>query len=232
MTPTEGLRGVQARLEAAARRAGRSPDEVTLVGVAKTVPADRIRPVVAAGLRHIGENRVQEAVSKIDALAGLTPKPQWHLVGHLQSNKAVRAAALFDWIHSVDSEDLARRLDRAAAARGAPLNVLIQVDLGREATKHGIAETQVLALARALAPLPHLRLAGLMTIPPLLETPEGSRRYFRRLRALRDEAAAAGISLPELSMGMSLDLEVAVEEGATMIRVGRALFGERPAAIG
>ncbi len=232
MTSAEPFARVQERIAAATGRAGRSPAEVTLIGVTKTVKPERIRAAVEAGLRHIGENRVQEAASKSEALAALSPRPQWHLIGHLQSNKVTRAAALFDWIHSIDSEDLARRLDRVAGARGATLNVLLQVDLGQETTKHGADARDVAALARATAALPHLRLKGLMTIPPLAGTPEGSRRYFRRLRDLRDEVAATGPPLPELSMGMSFDLEVAVEEGATMIRVGRALFGERPDAIG
>jgi pyridoxal phosphate enzyme (YggS family) len=226
------LARVRQRIAAAAARAGRSPGEVTLIGVTKTVPTEAIRAAVAAGLGHIGENRVQEAAAKREALAALSPRPQWHLIGHLQSNKVTRAAALFDCIHSIDSEELARRLDRAAGARGATIDVLIQVDLGLEATKHGAEEKDVAVLARTTAALPHLRLKGLMTIPPLSETPEGSRRYFRRLRELRDEVAAGGPPLPELSMGMSFDLDVAVEEGATMIRVGRALFGERPDPIG
>lgn len=229
MNASDPLGAVRARIEKAARAAGRSPDEVALIGVTKTVPPDRIRPVVEAGLQHIGENRVQEAASKVEALASLVPRPQWHLIGHLQSNKATRAVALFDWIHSIDREELARRVDRAAGARGARINVLIQVDLGHEVTKHGAAAEEVAALARSIAALPNLELKGLMTIPPLFDTPEGSRRFFRRLRALRDEVVAKGPPLPELSMGMSFDLEVAVEEGATMIRVGQALFGERPA---
>ena len=223
------LGAVRARIEQAARSARRSPDEVTLIGVTKTVPPGRIRPVVEAGLRHIGENRVQEAASKVEALAALAPRPQWHLIGHLQSNKATRAVALFDWIHSIDGEELASRVDRAAGARGVKVNVLIQVDLGHEATKHGAQAEDVAALARSIAALPNLALRGLMTIPPLSRNPEGSRPFFRRLRTLRDEVAAGGPPLPELSMGMSFDLEVAIEEGATMIRVGRALFGERPA---
>ena len=228
MKPSDALASVRARIEEAAHRAGRSPDEITLIGVTKTVEPQRILAAIEAGLRHIGENRVQEAASKSEVLAATSPRPQWHLIGHLQSNKVTRAAALFDWVHSIDSEDLARRLDRVAGARGVPINVLLQVDLGLEATKHGVEAHDVAALARATAALPHLRLKGLMTIPPLSETPQGSRRFFRRLRELRDDLAAEGPPLPELSMGMSFDLEVAVEEGATMIRVGRALFGERP----
>jgi len=229
MTTSDRLGVVRARIEKAARAAGRSPDEVTLIGVTKTVPPGLIRPLVEAGLRHIGENRVQEAASKVQALAALAPRPQWHLIGHLQSNKTTRAVALFDWVHSIDGEELARKLDRAAGARGAKINVLIQVDLGHEATKYGAEAEEVAALARTIAALPNLALRGLMTIPPLSRNPEGSRPFFERLRALRDEVAAGGPPLPELSMGMSFDLEVAVEEGATMVRVGRALFGERPA---
>lgn len=216
------LRAVRQRIEAAAARARRDPAEVTLIGVTKTVEADRIRGAVAAGLRHLGENRVQEAAGKKETLgdlAGVT----WHLIGHLQSNKAARAVELFDCIHSVDRAELARRLDRAAASRPAPLAVLVQVDLGHEPTKHGADESGLDDLVAEVASLPHLRLRGLMTIPPESPDPEDARPYFRRLRTLRDR-----LGLADLSMGMTGDFEVAVEEGSTLVRVGRALFGERP----
>ena len=222
----DALHRVTERVAAAARRAGRDPSEVVLVGVTKTVAPQRIREAVDAGLRHLGENRVQEAMAKIEALAdmaGIT----WHLVGHLQSNKARRAAELFSWIHSVDSPDLARRLQLAGQGRSEPLAVLIQVDLGGEPTKHGVEASRLRDLADEVNACSGLRLRGLMTIPPLCADPEASRPYFSRLRALRDELASGGLVLPDLSMGMSGDLEVAVEEGATLVRVGRSLFGER-----
>jgi hypothetical protein len=216
------LRAVQQRIEAAAERAKRDPAGVTLIGVTKTVAAPRVREAVQAGLGHVGENRVQEAASKkepLGDLAGVT----WHLIGHLQSNKAARAVELFDCIHSVDRSDLARRLDRAAASRPQPLPVLVQVDLGHEPTKHGVDEEALDDLVAEVRSLAGLSLRGLMTIPPEVADPEDARPYFRRLRSLRDR-----LGLAELSMGMTGDFEVAVEEGATLVRVGRALFGERP----
>ncbi|HKY31625.1 MAG TPA: YggS family pyridoxal phosphate-dependent enzyme [Candidatus Polarisedimenticolia bacterium] len=222
------LEQVAARIEAAARRAGRDPGSITLVGVTKTVPAAAILEAVLAGLRHIGENRVQEAASKAPALAGQSGVVTWHLIGHLQSNKAARAAELFQWIHSVDNLDLGRRLDQAAGRLGRRLDVLMQVDLGHEPTKHGVDAGRLEELSSGLASLERLRLRGLMTIPPLFDDPGRSRPFFRQLRVLRDRLAARGQDLPELSMGMSGDFEVAIEEGATMVRVGRALFGERP----
>jgi PLP dependent protein len=220
---------VRERIARAAARAGRRAEEVTLVAVGKTFPAALLAQAFAAGVRDLGENRVQEAIPKIEALAHLRPQGlRWHLVGHLQSNKARRAAVLFDLIHSVDSVDLANRLDRAAADAGRTLPVLVQVELGGEATKSGLAEVQLLPTLEATRGLPHLRVNGLMTIPPPSEDPEGSRPFFRRLRELRDQAAAKGLLRgSELSMGMSGDFEVAVEEGATLVRVGSSLFGER-----
>jgi pyridoxal phosphate enzyme (YggS family) len=217
---------VRGRIDAAARRAGRDPAGVTLVGVTKTVDAARVREAVEAGLRDLGENRVQEAEAKMPLLEGLPVR--WHLIGHLQSNKAARAAGMFDRVHSVDREEVALRLDRAAAARPAPLPVLIQVDLGREPTKHGVREEALPGLLERLLGLKHLHVQGLMTIPPESADPEGARPWFRRLRELRDGLSGAAGPLPELSMGMTEDFEVAVEEGATLVRVGRAIFGDRP----
>lgn len=223
------LAAVLERVESSASRASRDPGSIRLVGVTKTVPPEPILAAVRAGLRDIGENRVQEAAGKWEALARAEPsRPAWHLVGHLQSNKTRRAAEMFDWIHSIDRDDLARRLDRHAGEAGRKINVLIQVDLGHEPSKHGIEEDGVEPLARALTELPHLLLQGLMTLPPLFVDPEGARPYFARLRRLRDDLANRGFAVPHLSMGMTGDFEVAIEEGATIVRVGRALFGERP----
>jgi hypothetical protein len=222
---------IAARVEEAARRAGRDPAGVILIGVTKTVTVDSIRQGLAAGLSHLGENRVQEGAAKIPELSGVAAPGggpiTWHLVGHLQSNKARRAVELFDWIHSVDGAELARRLDRCAAEAGRSPRVLVQVDLGGEPTKHGIDAGALMGLLLEITALPHLKLRGLMTLPPLLPDPESLRPFFRRLRELREELAAGGVNLPDLSMGMSGDFEVAIEEGATMVRVGRALFGER-----
>ncbi|MGH9869835.1 MAG: YggS family pyridoxal phosphate-dependent enzyme [Candidatus Polarisedimenticolia bacterium] len=221
------LASISGRIAAAAARAGRDPSSVTLIGVTKTVDPQRVRAAVDAGLQHLGENRVQEAEGKQRALGEL-PGVRWHLIGHLQSNKAAHAAEMFDCVHSVDSLDLGRRLDRAASRRTTPLQILVQVDLGHEPTKHGVDERALEALVSELSRCGHIEVRGLMTIPPLAEDPETSRPFFRHLVGLRDRLAASGHPLPELSMGMTGDFEVAVEEGATLVRVGRALFGERP----
>ncbi len=224
----ERLARVQARIAAAARRAGRDPAAITLVAVSKTVPPDRIKEGVAAGIAVLGENRVQEAQEKVLALGRLA---QWHLVGHLQTNKAKLAVQLFDLIHSLDSMKLARELDKHARAAGKRVPCLVEVNQGGELTKSGLTEADVLPFLREAAPLPGIEILGLMCIPPFLENPEDVRPHFRRLRALRDEAAGAGVagvSLGHLSMGMSHDFEVAIEEGATMVRIGTAIFGPRP----
>ena len=211
----------------AAERAGRRAEEITLVAVSKTFSADAIRAAYEAGLRGFGENRVQEFESKQPKLEDLADAV-WHLIGHLQSNKARRAVHLFHRVDSIDSLALAQKLDSAAAAESKRLPVLIEVHLGGEATKSGVAEENLAALADGIEKLPHLELRGLMTIPPYCDDPEAARPYFRKLRELRD-----GISqrlereLPALSMGMSHDFEVAIEEGATEIRLGTALFGQR-----
>lgn len=211
-------------------RAGRSPEEVRLVAVTKTVDHTVVREAIDAGLRVFGENRVQEAQQKIAALAPelRAIRAEWHLIGHLQKNKAKHAVLLFDLIHSVDSLELARELDRHAEKAGKIQDILIQVKLSEEETKHGIAEEEAMRLLEPLTALPHLRVKGLMTMPPLFDDPEPARPYFRRLRQLRERAEREGYRLPELSMGMSGDFEVAIGEGATMVRVGAGIFGARP----
>ncbi len=227
------LEQVRDRIAEAARRAGRTPDRITLIGVSKTISTAHVQEAVEAGLADLGENRVQEAEEKIPQVrpgpAGLT----WHLVGHLQRNKARKAVALFSWIHSVDTAELALRLDRLAAEAGRRLDVLVEVNVADETTKQGIHPARLGQVLETLASLENLRVAGLMAVPPIL--PEGSpaaasRPHFRRLAALRDSWRSRGYDLPALSMGMSDDFEVAVEEGATHVRVGRAIFGERPPA--
>ncbi len=225
---TDNLTRLHERITAAAQRAGRSAEEVTLIGVAKTHPAEKIREAFQAGLRHFGENRVQEWEGKRAALSDLPAT--WHLIGHLQSNKAGRAASVFTTIDSLDDWALAQRIDRAAAERSStePIRVLIEVHLGGEETKSGVAEGELPALAERILQLHRLRLAGLMCIPPFLEDPEEVRPYFARLRHLRDALETRlGQRLPVLSMGMSHDFEAAIQEGATEVRVGTALFGAR-----
>ena len=225
---------VRERIVAAARRAGRDPETIRLVAVAKTFDLAAVRAAVAAGARDIGENYVREAETKIEALAaempgrGATPL-RWHFIGHLQRNKASRAARLFELIHSVDNLRLAEHLDRAAALCGKTLGVLIEVNVSNERTKGGITESSALHLLTALAPLEHLRVEGMMTVPPPVLHPEASRPYFRALATLRNDLASRGFDLPHLSMGMTDDYEVAIEEGATIVRVGRAIFGQRAA---
>jgi hypothetical protein len=211
---------VQEAVARACARAGRSPDHVLLIAVSKTVDAERIRMAVAAGVAALGENRVQEAREKIEVLGHPVP---WHLIGSLQTNKARDAARLFDWIHSVDRLELARELSRRAHAASLTLNVLLQVNLGDEPQKGGVAPAELKRLHDATAGLPGLRVRGLMAIPPAAPAPEDTRAHFRALRDLRD-----GLALEHLSMGMSADYEVAIEEGATMVRVGTAIFGPRP----
>jgi pyridoxal phosphate enzyme (YggS family) len=220
---------VRDRIARAAARARRRPEDVTLVAVSKTHPADAVREAFAAGLRHFGENKVQEAEPKVEALQGLRKDGlRWHLVGHLQTNKARTAVALFDAIDSVDDVRLGQRLERAAEELRKPLPVLVQVKLGDEDTKAGLDEQHLFPTLEILRGSKRLHVQGLMTLPPFAEDPERLRPFFRRLRELRDKARDAGLLLGnELSMGMSHDLEVAVEEGATQVRVGTALFGAR-----
>ena len=223
------LAGIRARIAAAAKSAGRGADEVKLIAISKTHPASAIKRAIEFGAVDIGENRVQEAEEKISRVG--RDAARWHLVGHLQANKARRAVNLFDVIHSLDSLDLARRLDRLCGEEGREkLAVLIQVDLGHEETKSGIDESELTHLVDGLGPLSRLELVGLMTLPPFFDDPEQSRPFFRRLRKLRDELAARGAfagGKGELSMGMTHDFEIAIEEGATMVRIGTAIFGER-----
>jgi pyridoxal phosphate enzyme (YggS family) len=214
---------VRARIAAAAVRVGRQPEDVGLVAVTKGVALARIREAVAAGVTDVGESRVQEAAPKV---AALREAVRWHLVGHLQRNKAPLAAGLFNVIHSLDSVRLAEALSRHAPQR---VDVLVQVNVAREPQKYGILPEALAGLLRGAASLPMVRVVGLMTIPPLHPDPEHARSVFRRLRTLRDEVAKVlGTALPHLSMGMSDDFEVAVEEGATLVRVGRAIFGQLP----
>ena len=224
----EKLLRIQKRIAIAAARAGRRTEEITLIGVSKTHPAGAIREAYEAGIRHFGENRVQEWEGKRAGTEGLAAT--WHLIGHLQSNKTARAAKLFHSIDSVDDFAIAQRLDRARAEAGitSKLRVLIEVRVAPEETKSGVEINELAALAEGFADLPRLELAGLMCIPPFLEEAERVRPYFRRLKVLRDELTRKlGIDLPVLSMGMSHDFEVAIEEGATEVRVGTALFGAR-----
>lgn len=223
----ERLAVVRSRIAAAAERAGRDPDAVLLVAVTKTIAAPRVAAAVALGLRELGENRVQEAAAKAAELASRGPL-RWHLIGHLQTNKAGRAAGLFDAVHSVDSARVAEALAERRPEDLAPLDALVEVELTGIPGHTGATSDQVEAVARAVLAQPRLRLRGLMTMAPPVDHPEQARPAFARLRALRDELGQRlDVALPDLSMGMSDDYEVAVEEGATIVRLGRALFGER-----
>jgi pyridoxal phosphate enzyme (YggS family) len=226
----ENLLRIEERMARAAHRAGRPVEEVTLIGVSKMQPASAIRDAYEAGVRHFGENRVQEWEGKRAGTEGLAAT--WHLIGHLQSNKAARGARLFHSVDSIDDLALAQRLDRARAEAGisGKLRVLIEVRIAKEETKTGAEVEQVASLVEEIAELPRMELAGLMCIPPFLEDAEEVRPYFRRLRELRESLVGKlRIALPVLSMGMSHDFEVAIEEGATEVRVGTALFGARGA---
>ncbi len=220
---------VRDRIARAAARAGRKTEEIRLVAISKMFPASAVREAFAAGLRDFGENKVQEAEDKFKGLEELRAgSALFHLVGHLQSNKVKKAVALFDQIHSVDSVGLALKLEHQAAAQGKIVHVLVQVDLAKEETKSGLDEQHLLPALEQLRGLKSVRVDGLMTLPPFTEDPEQARPFFRRLREYRDRAQQAGLILGrELSMGMSHDLEVAIEEGASLVRVGTAIFGER-----
>ncbi len=231
MSISENIAVVRKRIAVAAQRAGRSPEEIALLAVSKTHPLERIRQAYDAGLRRFGENRVQELAGKIEALADMRDI-EWHLIGHLQSNKAAKAAELFRALDSVDSLRLAEKLNAAARLLEKKIDVLIEVNVGGEAAKSGVAPDSP-ALEELLLAAPRLealRFRGLMTVPPFADDPEGARPYFRSLRELRDEIAARNLPalfMEQLSMGMSHDFEVAIEEGSTCVRVGTAIFGER-----
>ena len=227
----ENAAAVRERIGAAARRAGRNADDVVLMGVSKTFPSEAVREAYAAGIRVFGENRVQEFAEKFAGI-GQLPDAEWHLIGHLQSNKAGKAAELFDAVDSVDSLRLAERLNAAAAVLGKKLRVLVEINIGGEEAKAGLhPSTPELEEILLTAPrLDHHEIRGLMTIPPFRENPEDARPYFRKLREVRDGIAArqlSGVGMSVLSMGMSHDFEIAVEEGSTCVRVGTAIFGTR-----
>jgi pyridoxal phosphate enzyme (YggS family) len=215
-----GLMRVRERIAAAAERAGRRADDVLLVAVSKTVPIERIKLALEAGVSALGENRVQEAKAKVAALGHPVP---WHLIGHLQTNKVKDALAIFDVIQSIDRLEVARECERRAAGAGRSIDVFLEVNVASEPTKSGFAPDAVGAALDAMSGLAHLKVRGLMAIPPVVERPEDSRPAFRALRALAERHG-----LGETSMGMSGDFEVAVEEGATVVRVGTAIFGPRP----
>lgn len=218
---------IRGRIVAAATRANRDPGDIQLMAVSKTVPTERIREAMEAGVTVFGENYVQEAREKIPAVG---PVAEWHMIGHLQTNKVKYVINLFDWVHSVDRLELARELDKRSGQRDRKLNVLIEVNVSGEESKNGIEPSQVLELVRQVSLFPNLCVRGLMTMPPYSDDPETSRPYFQALRRLRDDISAAvipGVVMDELSMGMTDDFEVAIEEGATIVRVGRAIFGQR-----
>lgn len=226
------LADVRARIDAAIARSGRSAESVRLIAVSKTFDADHVRAAMAAGQMDFGENKVQEGLAKAQVIAGDGgQQPRWHLIGHLQSNKAKKAAATFASIQSVDSVDLVQRLDRAAAEAGTSPRLLIQADLAGEVTKFGAPPADIPAIVEAALACRAAALGGLMVVPPWSDNPEDVRPWFRQLRELRDRLVADGVpasSLAELSMGMSHDFEAAIEEGSTLVRVGTAIFGRRP----
>ena len=231
MSIAENIASIRKRMAAAAHLAARNPDDIVLMAVTKTFPPEAIREAYAAGIRVFGENRVQEFAGKSEALRDLQDV-EWHMIGHLQSNKAARAVELFDAIDSVDSLKLAERLNAAASAAGKELNVLIEINVGQEEEKSGIApDSQELDALLAAAPkLGNISICGLMTIPPFTEDPDGARPFFRHLHEIRDQIASraiAGVEMNVLSMGMSHDFEIAIEEGSTRVRVGSAIFGAR-----
>jgi len=225
----ERVAAVRERIARSAERAGRRAEDVVLVAVSKTFPAEAVREAFSAGVRDFGENKVQEAEGKLAALADLRAAgARFHLVGHLQSNKARKAVRLFDCIHSVDEGPLVERLEHIAADERRQVRALVQVDLAGEETKSGVSEDGLLPLLERARSLRAVRVVGLMVLPPFADDPERVRPYFRRTRELRDQALARGLLRgSELSMGMSHDFEVAVEEGATLVRVGTVIFGER-----
>jgi pyridoxal phosphate enzyme (YggS family) len=223
-TIKENLLRVRERIEKAARKAGRDSNEIELVAVSKTVETDRIKEAIEAGIAILGENYVQEAQKKIEEIG----RPvSWHFIGHLQSNKAKYAVRLFDMIHALDSVSLAEELNRRAEQSDRVMKVMVEVNLSKEVTKFGTDEEMMLNLAKRIQTLRHLSLEGLMTMPPYFDSPEMSRPYYIALRELKEKMAREGIPMKELSMGMSNDFEIAIEEGATFVRVGTAIFGPR-----
>jgi PLP dependent protein len=235
MSIADNVAQVREHIAHAAARVGRSPDSVTLMAVSKTVEPERIKEAYAAGLRVFGENRVQEFEGKSAALSELK-EAEWHLIGHLQSNKAKKAAELFHAVDSADSLRLAEKLNQAAAEAGKKLDMLVEIKVGQEESKAGIPldSPELENLLRAAPQLGSLQIRGLMTVPPFTEDPEGARPYFRLLRDLRDKISSRklpGIQMDVLSMGMSHDFEVAIEEGSTCVRVGTAIFGARPKPV-
>jgi len=228
---TDRLEMVLARIEGAARRVGRHPSEITVIASTKNVPVERLRTAWQAGCRHFGENRVQEALAKMEAFSdGREPAPEWHLIGPLQTNKVKAAVGQFALMHAVDRLEVAERLDAVACARGYVQPILLEVNVAEEATKHGFAPADLPSAAERVGELKGLRLLGLMAIPPAGNSPERARPHFRHVRRLAEQVEAkhiSGVSMKELSMGMSEDFEAAIEEGATMVRIGTALFGPR-----
>lgn len=224
-TIASALQAVRERIARAAHAAGRSPDEIHLLAVSKTQTIDAIRAAISAGQRDFGENYVQEAVEKIRALPGLGL--QWHFIGPLQSNKTRQIAESCEWVHSIDRASIAERLSQARSPERAPLQVCVQVNISAEATKHGVTATQLESLARHIQTLPRLKLRGLMAIPEQVSDVAQQKAQFRQLKYLFDELNTQGFALDTLSMGMSHDLEAAIAEGSTLIRVGTAIFGAR-----
>jgi PLP dependent protein len=235
MSVAENIARVQEKIRTAAARAGRDPEEITLMAVSKTFSAERIREAYQAGIRPFGENRVQEFAGKIDRLRDLGDA-RWHMIGHLQTNKAGKAAELFSAIDSVDSLKLADKLNDSAHKLGKKLAVLIEVNVGGEAAKSGVPPNspELDRLLSAAPQLDHLEISGLMTVPPFTEDPQQARPFFRKLREFRDQIAVRklpGVRMDVLSMGMSHDFEVAIEEGSTCVRVGTAIFGKKTVAV-
>jgi len=236
MSIAENVAGITKRVDLSAQRSNRDPQIVTLMAVTKTISADRIREAYDAGIRVFGENRVQEFADKVDALRNL-PEAEWHLIGHLQSNKSAKATELFEHVDSLDSVRLAEKLNTAASQLSKKLSVLVEINIGGEQAKSGIApdSPELERLLRIAPELSSLEFRGLMTVPPYNDDPEQSRPYFRRMRALFEQIRSRNpqaIRMDVLSMGMSQDFEVAIEEGSTCVRIGTAIFGERAPQAG
>ncbi|MCX5718274.1 MAG: YggS family pyridoxal phosphate-dependent enzyme [Nitrospirae bacterium] len=225
----ENIRIIRGRISHAAIRAGRRPEDIKLIAVTKTVGIQQIKEAIDSGLKIFGESKVQEAQKKVtsDELRVMNNGIEWHLIGHLQKNKTKTAVELFEMIHSIDSPELAEIIDEHAEKTGKTQKILLQVKLSDEVNKYGILKDNLFQVTKKISKMKNLSIKGLMTIPPFFENPENARPYFNELRALRDKAETMGFNLPDLSMGMTNDFEVAIEEGATMVRIGTAIFGER-----